>query len=353
MKRFSELGIHVPEILLPAALDTGTWPVIACDQYTQDRRYWEEVAARVGARPSALRVIFPEVYLNDGGRNERIEAVRNAMREYLSSSVFAPPRRGFVYVERKTAYGRTRKGLVAAIDLEAYEWKPFSTALVRATEATIVGRIPPRMEIRRGAPLELPHIMLLADDASKTFVEAVGARAKASGADVLYDGALMMNGGSISGWAVDSPELLESARGALERLAAEHQAADGSTFLFAVGDGNHSLATAKAVWEERKAERIAAGASAGELADDPVRYALVEIVNIYDDGLTFEPIHRVFFHADAGVLVEWLAGRLGGRTERIADAESLERRVKESSADFGFAFRKDGAPEYILLRTAV
>ena len=167
MKTFEQMGIKIPEILLPKNLDVSTWSVVACDQYTQAREYWKSVEKTVDGKTSTLNIILPEVYLNDSDKPERIKKIRKTMNEYLENGIFSEPQKEFVYVERTTAYGRVRRGLVAAIDLETYEWKPFSKALVRATEATIVERIPPRMEIRRGAPLESPHIMLLVNDPEK------------------------------------------------------------------------------------------------------------------------------------------------------------------------------------------
>ncbi|MCR4631821.1 MAG: DUF1015 domain-containing protein, partial [Treponema sp.] len=319
----NSFGIRVPEILLPKNIDIKSWSVIACDQYTQDLEYWKKAEATAAGKPSTLNLILPEVYLNSPDKAERIEKIRKTMKEYLGGAeaeteaesaggagsgaagagcadggagVFAPARECMIYIERKTAFGRTRRGLVAQIDLETYEWKPFSTANIRATEATIVERIPPRMEIRRGAALELPHIMLLVDDKDDLLVGGSGALAKKKAP--LYDGELMCNGGSITGWAVESEDELEGLANAVSKIAEKKRAADGSTFLFAVGDGNHSLATAKAVWDEHKAKLIAQGADEAEIAECPVRFALVEIVNIYDTGLTFEPIHRVIFNIE-------------------------------------------------------
>ena len=258
-----------------------------------------------------------------------------------------------IYIERKTAFGRTRRGLVAQIDLETYEWKPFSTTNIRATEATIVERIPPRMEIRRGAALELPHIMLLVDDKDDLLVGGSGALAKKKAP--LYDGELMCNGGSITGWAVENENELEQVKNAVSKIAEKKRAADGSTFLFAVGDGNHSLATAKAVWDEYKAKLISQGAGEAEIAECPVRFALVEIVNIYDTGLTFEPIHRVIFNIEAEKLIKTLAEKLGGQAAEVGSADELEAAVKASHADFGFAFREGGKgkQKYVLLKTGI
>jgi len=330
-------AISVPEILLPAdKSDLSRWAVIACDQFTQDRDYWKKAADATEGKPSTLNMILPEVYLEDGGRKERLDAIRSTMKSYLSGGVFAKPVRGFVYIERKTAYGRTRKGLVVAIDLDAYDWKPDSTALIRATEATIVDRIPPRMEIRRGAPIESPHIMLLVNDPGKTLVEGVGKRVRPN--VPLYDAKLMLDSGHLTGWQVSSDADLDYVTGALEGLAKAGTSKKGDCFLFAVGDGNHSLATAKAVWDEfRKANEDAAKAGKIDLENHPARFALVELVNLYDDGLTFEPIHRVLFGADPKALSSYLAGELGGKVSQAANRAELERLVAEKNETrFGF-----------------
>lgn len=352
MKTISELGLRVPEILLPKNIDLQSWSVIACDQYTQDRDYWKKVSEAAGNKPSTLNLILPEVYLNDGDKAERIEKIRQTMKSYLDGGVFEEARKAFVYLERTTAFGRTRKGLVAQIDLETYEWKPFSKANIRATEATIVDRIPPRKEIRKGAPLELPHIMLLVNDKDDLLVGGAGKLAH-DGRKALYQGNLMCNGGCISGWALESASDLEYITAALNKIAEANASSDGSTFLFAVGDGNHSLATAKAVWDEYKAELLAGGASQEELAENPVRFALIEIVNIYDIGLTFEPIHRVIFNSDADALISKLASELNGKVKEISSPEELEKAVKASHADFGFVYKKDGSQKFVLLSTEI
>ena len=353
MKKIEEFGIRVPEILLPENIDVKSWSVIACDQYTQDLDYWKKAEAAATGKPSTLNLILPEVYLNSPDKPERIEKIRETMKSYLADGVFAAPRRSMIYIERKTAFGRTRRGLIAQIDLETYEWKPFSKANIRATEATIVERIPPRMEIRRGAPLELPHIMLLVNDKDDLLVGGAGKTVKSKAP--LYSGELMCKGGSITGWALESESEIESVTEAVSAIADKNRAADGSTFLFAVGDGNHSLATAKAVWDEHKAQLIAGGADDATLRDCPVRYALVEIVNIYDTGLTFEPIHRVIFDCDVKGLISRLAEKLGGTVSEVAGAGELEAAVKASWADFGFAYREaaSGAQKYVLLKTGI
>ncbi len=355
MKKIEEFGIRVPEILLPKNIDVSSWSVIACDQYTQDLEYWKKAEAAAAGKPSTLNLILPEVYLNSPDKAERIEKIRKTMQEYIGSnsanSVFDSPRKSMIYLERKTAFGRTRKGLVAQIDLETYEWKPFSKANIRATEATIVERIPPRMEIRRGAPLELPHIMLLVNDKDDLLVGASGALVKNKAP--VYDGQLMCKGGSITGWALESDEEIAHLTEAVGKIADANRAADGSTFLFAVGDGNHSLATAKAVWDEHKEKLIASGADEAALKECSVRYALVEIVNIYDKGLTFEPIHRVIFDCDVEGLIKALTEKLEGSVSELSDAAALDTAVKASWADFGFAYKAGGVQKYVLLKTEI
>lgn len=357
MKKIEDFGIRVPEILLPKNIDVKSWSVIACDQYTQDLDYWKKAEAAAAGKPSTLNLILPEVYLNSPDKPARIEKIRKTMKSYIAegagsqNSVFDTERNCMVYIERKTAFGRMRRGLVTQIDLETYEWKPFSKANIRATEATIVERIPPRMEIRRGAALELPHIMLLVDDKDDLLVGGAGTAVR--GKAPLYSGELMCNGGEITGWAVESDSEIAGVTEAVAKIAEAKRTADGSTFLFAVGDGNHSLATAKAVWDEYKEKLIAEGADDTTLRDCPVRYALVEIVNIYDKGLTFEPIHRVIFDCDVEGLIKTLAEKLGGSVSEVSDAGELEVAVKASHADFGFAYKAGGAQKYVLLKTGI
>ena len=344
MKKLEDLGLRIPEILLPKNIDLSTWSVIACDQYTQDKDYWKNVEEKAGNKPSTLNLILPEVYLGSPDKADRIKKIRQSMKDYLDTGVFADAKKCFIYLERKTAFGRTRKGLVAQIDLETYEWKPFSKANIRATEATIVERIPPRMEIRKGAPLELPHIMLLVNDKDDLLV---GANKPTDGRAPIYDGDLMANGGHITGWALESKVDIEGVEKALNLIAEKNASPDDSTFLFAVGDGNHSLATAKAVWDEYKKEHP-------EDKDSPVRYALIEIVNIYDTGLTFEPIHRVIFHIDNEALIKKLAEKLNGNIKALDDADKVIKAVKDSWANFGFFYLdSEGKQKNVLLETKI
>lgn len=353
MRTLKDFGVAVPEILLPKKTDTNTWSVIACDQYTQNSEYWKNVETIVGDKPSTLNLILPEIYLNATDKEVRIQKIRNTMKKYEADGVFSEPKKEFIYIERKTAYGRTRHGLLVAIDLDSYEWKPFSSALIRATEATILERIPPRKEIRKGAPLELPHIMLLVNDADHILVEKTGELVKKSGAKSEYDGGLMQNGGSITGWGISSDAEIKNIEKVLNQIAEKNTGKDGSTFLFAVGDGNHSLATAKTVWEEYKKELKDSGKTDSEIEKSRVRYALVEIVNIYDSGLTFEPIHRVLFGAKAKPLAEFLKGKLDGKISECKSEEELSKAVKNSVADFGFVSTENGKTSYILLETNI
>ena len=345
MKTLGELGVKIPKILLPKNLEISTWATIACDQYTQDRDYWNKVYSIVGSKPSTVKITFPEVYLPDPGRQERIKNIKKEMNSYISEGIFAPPNETAVYLERTTKYGRVRKGLVVAVDLDTYEWKPFSKALIRATEATIVERIPPRMEIRREAMIETPHIMLLVNDPKNYLIEGLGHRVKKN--KPLYEGNLMMNSGRVKGWEVSNEYDIEYMRVSLEKLAKENTSPkDGSTFLFAVGDGNHSLATAKATWEEYKKNHPGVN-------NCNMKYALIEIVNIYDRGLTFEPIHRVLFDINSEDLIKFLSEKLDGNIEYLKDFNTLKNKVDNSKSDFGFVFVKNKKTQYVHLITDI
>ncbi len=324
MKNFLKYGVQIPEIMLPKNIDLKSWSVIACDQYTQDKEYWQKASDAASSNPSTLNLIFPEVYLNDGKNEERIAGIKKTMRTYLEKDLF-DSKEGCIYIERKTEYGRTRRGLVVAVDLEKYEWKPDSKAFIRATEATVPERIPPRMKIRNGAALELPHIMLLANDEKDLLVGGSGNLAKKT--SPVYDGDLMLNSGHITGWRLNGEEAENHLEKALASLAEKGRDSDGNVFLFAVGDGNHSLATAKAVWDEYKKSL-----SEKELETSSVRYALVEIVNIYDDGLTFEPIHRVIFNQDFDAMTSFLKDKLGGTLMTFKGEKELADFVADKNA---------------------
>jgi len=326
--RLEKLGIAIPEILLPRA-ELKKWAVIACDQFTQDRAYWKKAAEIAAGSPSSLDIILPEAFLEDENRSGRIESIHISMRYYLDSGIFTPPRRGFVYLERNTPFNRNRKGLVVAVDLEQYSWSPTAQALIRSTEGTVVERLPPRMEIRRNAPIETPHILLLIDDETNSLLPELGDRAKK--AAHVYQGDLMHNSGSISGWFLDSEDdfafLADGLEGLARRVLNRYQPANvqpasvTQPFLFAVGDGNHSLASAKEIWEEYK--------KANGVNSHPCRYALVEIENIYDPAIQFEPIHRVVFGLDLEKALDTLSALPGFSSRMIGGSEELVRLTRE------------------------
>lgn len=274
--------VRIPEILLPAETeDMGIWAVNACDQFTSDYGYWQNVERLTNGRHSAYNLIFPEIYLKDRPE-QRIAQINQNMRNYLSGSVFKTVSGGFILVERTTPAG-TRTGLVISVDLEDYSFKVGTNALIRSTEATILERIPPRVEIRKNAPIELPHVMLLYDDETNSVLNAV------KRGETLYDFDLMCGGGHVNGTYVKNAEEVISAFYALtEDEIILKKYGVNQKLLFAVGDGNHSLATAKTCWENLKGSLTEA-----ERQNHPARYALVEAVNIYDKALQFKPIHRL------------------------------------------------------------
>ena len=304
MKIISDIGIQIPQVYLPKpGVDLKKWAVIACDQFTSEPEYWNQVEKIVGDAPSTLNLTFPEVYLEKPGAEERIKNIQSTMRKYLDTGILQP-HEGLIYVERTVA-GKTRKGIVLCLDLERYDYSKGSSSLIRATEGTIVERLPPRIKIREGAALELPHILVLIDDPNQTVIEPL--HAAKSKLTKLYDFDLMLDSGHLTGYAINSDpstlkervqassgqsfenKIVEALRGLAkpETFAAKYDIDSKSpVLLFAMGDGNHSLATAKAIWEKAKPQ-------VG--MDHPARYALVEIENVHDEGLEFEPIHRVLF----------------------------------------------------------
>ena len=288
--------IRLPKLLMPReGIDLSKWAVIACDQYTSQPDYWNNADSIVGDAPSTLRLTLPEVYLEQPDVKERTAKIQDAMLRYQQDGTLTEYEPGMMLVERTTKSG-TRRGVVLSFDLEAYDYQAGSQSLIRPTEKTVVERIPPRLAVREGASLELPHIMLLIDDSDRKVIEPLFADKDAF--RKAYDTDLMLNGGHLSGWFV--PEGKETAA-LIERL---NGLADPETFNkkygltgehavlpYAVGDGNHSMATAKANWE-----RIKQDLSEEERQDHPARFVLAEVVNIHDDSLEIEGIHRVLFH---------------------------------------------------------
>lgn len=297
MKTFPAIAVQVPDIYLPRpGIDLTKWAVIACDQFTSQPEYWQKVEQTVGVAPSTLNMIFPEVYLDKPGADERIRHIQLTMQDYLQQMLLAPYS-GMVYVERQVS-GKLRRGLVLALDLEHYDYNKGSSSLIRATEGTIIERLPPRMRIREGARLELPHILVLIDDPERTVIEAVE-KSKAR-LKPLYDFELMAGSGHLTGYLVNDLAIEAGIIEGLEGLAKPESFAakygigkEQPVLLFAMGDGNHSLATAKAIWEKNKA-------NVG--MHHPSRYALVEIENVHDAGLEFAPIHRVVFGMKQDIL---------------------------------------------------
>ncbi len=277
-------GLGTPRILLPApGTEWEKWSVVACDQYSAQKEYWDQVEKIVGDAPSALRLMLPEAWLD---RSDREKAVAPAMRRYLSEGVLRQTQPGMIWVCRETTTGM-RRGLVAMLDLEAYDFSPDSKSLIRATEATVASRLPARVRLRREAALEMPHVMVLVDDPGMEIANLMKETEKGR---PVYDFSLMMNGGHISGWKVGDKE--EKAIAGLLQKWAESQGED--PMLFAVGDGNHSLAAAKVFWDEIKTD-----ISPEQRENHPARFALAEIVNLRDPALAFEPIHRLLMHVDA------------------------------------------------------
>jgi len=290
---FDTLPFRPADILLPQGCDLSLWSVVACDQYTSQPEYWQRVEERVGKNPSALRLILPESCLEGPNVETDIMEINSTMTRYLREGRFRSYPHSLFYVERTVNGGRVRRGLVGMVDLEQYNYEPGSGAPIRATEGTVLSRIPPRVAVRKNAPIELPHVMLLADDPEKTVIEPLAGQT--DGMEPLYDFELMERGGHIRGWRLTEDQMDRTAR-ALQALAdretfqTRYHTDGQAVLLFAVGDGNHSLATAKECYERQK--RLTPPDQWDSL---PARYALCELVNLHDDSLEFEPIHRVVF----------------------------------------------------------
>ncbi len=280
-------AVRPADILLPKKdIDLEKWATVACDQFTSQPEYWEKVENFVGNAPSTLKITYPEVYLEQPDKEERIRKINQEMRRYLDGDIFETYPDSFILVER-TCSGSVRYGLMAALDLECYDYSKGSRTQIRATEGTILERIPPRKEIRKNAGLELPHIMVLISDEKESVIEPLVG--KKDGLKVVYDTELMMDGGHLKGYLVDGEEDKQGILKAFKDL--EDRLDPANPLLFAMGDGNHSLATAKSCWEDLKQ-----GLDDKARENHPSRFALVEIENIFCAGLGFEPIHRVFFN---------------------------------------------------------
>ncbi|WP_303722321.1 DUF1015 domain-containing protein [Malonomonas rubra] len=357
---FDKIGVQVPKILLPkAGTDMRKWAVIACDQYTSDRSYWQRLEEQTKGCLSTLPLIFPEVYLEDKDAAARIQSINQTMEQYLADGSLVEQQEGFILIDRKTCEVESRKGLILALDLEQYDYNKGAQSLIRATEGTILDRLPPRIKVRENAPIELPHIMVLIDDPQRTVIEPLFDEQL----ETIYDFELLENGGHLKGYRIDQPELIEGIAAALGKLADAEAyqvkyAVEDAVMLYAMGDGNHSFATAKAIWEKLKEE----AADKAAIMNHPARYALVELVNVHDPGLEFEAIHRVLFNVDVeqlkGQMETFFAARgtkmtFTGCTD-LAEAEALAEKAENAHAfpaifagQFGVCSVAD--PEYTLV----
>jgi len=341
MNTYQQAGFQVPQVYLPKPeIDLTKWAVIACDQYTSEPEYWEQVKQIVGSNPSTFHLTLPEIYLGTAEEKRRTQSIQETMRAYLQSGLLAPFQ-GLFYVERRVAE-KTRRGLLLCLDLEQYEYKSGSQSLIRPTEGTIIERLRPRMRVREKAALELSHILVLIDDPGRTVIEPLAEMARQPAEQLVkrYDFDLMQDSGHLTGYQVVAPELEANVVKALEALAEPGAfrrkyglGADASVLLYAVGDGNHSLAAAKILWEQIKPQ---AGMS------HPARYALVEVENVHDEGLEFEPIHRVLFTQQEDILAAmqsfYSAGFEFSPTGDIAQMIAAVEGWEEEAQVFGLIF---------------
>lgn len=328
---FTNLPFQPADILLPRDCDYSKWSVVACDQYTSQPEYWQRVEECVGRAPSALRLILPESSLDGPQVEMDIMEINSTMSRYVREGRFETLSNAMIYVERTLFNGKIRRGLIGMVDLNGYDYEPGSDLPVRATEGVVLSRIPPRVAVRKNAPIELPHAMLLADDPQRTLIEPLSGQTGAM--EQLYDFDLMEQGGHVKGWLL-GPEQLQQVAGALSALAdadafnARYGVQGQAVMLFAVGDGNHSLATAKECYERQK--RLVPPERWDAL---PARYALCELVNLHDESLEFEPIHRVIFHTDPQRLLDALIRRYPGTRRDCGPAEGHLLRYIHAGAE--------------------
>ena len=329
---FEKLPFKPADILLPRDCDMTRWSVVACDQYTSQPEYWERVSQFVGKAPSALRLVLPESCLEGPNVETDIMEINNTMSQYLRQEQFVTLPDALIYVERRLADGMVRRGIVGMVDLEQYDYEPGSPALIRATEGTVLSRIPPRVAVRKNAPIELPHIMLLSDDREGTVMPMLAAQTAEM--EKVYDFELMENGGHITGWKLNEKQM-EQLAAALEKLAdpaafrAKYGVGEGAgVMLFAVGDGNHSLATAKECYERQKSllpkeqwDKI------------PARYALAELCDLHDESLQFEAIHRVVFGVKPEQLLSDLKAAFPGAYEGRGEGHVITYITRECKGE--------------------
>lgn len=342
-QHLAKVALKRVDIMIPkATVDLTKWAVVACDQYTSEPEYWEQVKQLVGDNPSTLNLIYPEVYLEEAHPEKRIETINATMKHYIQEDLFTVYKNAFFLVHRTTPSSKIgRWGLLVALDLEQYDYAPDSRSMIRATEGTILSRIPPRKEIRKNAPLELPHIMVLINDERRSVIEPLAK--KKESLPLAYETELMAGGGALKAWVVDSDEdmlkIAESLDGMLDALPQDNP------LLYAMGDGNHSLATAKSCWMD-----IRETLTEEERKEHPARYALVELENIFDEGLEFEPIHRVLFGLDQHTFENELAKACAHfEKEQVSDLKSLDAAINKEDGvqKFGFC-DKSGYQVYSL-----
>ncbi|HKM08220.1 MAG TPA: DUF1015 domain-containing protein [Sphaerochaeta sp.] len=344
LARLKNLGLHTADILLPKlGVDLSKWAVVACDQYTSDTSYWEQAKALVGSEPSTLNLIFPEAYLEEPQPEKRIASINAHMASYVKSELFDLYGQCFFLVHRTThTYEKGRWGLLVLLDLEQYDYSGGSRSLIRATEGTILSRIPPRKEIRKNAPLELPHILVLISDHERSVIEPLAA--KREHLKKAYDTTLMAGGGTLSAWVVDQEEDFSSIATSLEKIQANLD--PQNPLLYAMGDGNHSLATAKSCWEDIKLT-----IDQDEWDNHPARYAMVELENIYDPGLAFEPIHRVLFGIEFETFKAEVQKCASSVTiEKVPDLATVHSLINEASKAQRFGYR-DNSGYYLFSLT--
>lgn len=331
--------IFADNILLPNTEDFSSWACIACDQFTSEPEYWQTLQNQVKGKKTTLDLVFPEIYLDETA-DERIEKINQNIKDYLNNNAFNKLQPGAILTIRKTPYVEKRIGLVVAIDLEAYEYSKKSSALIRATEGTIEERIPPRLKIRKSADIEFPHVMVLFDDEKREITEKL--YENRNDYKKVYDFDLNMGGGHIEGYFIDDYKcVIEKFYKLLdtERLVKKYGRDD--KFLFAVGDGNHSLATAKTHWNNVKVNL-----SEQEKLSHPARFALVELVNVYDEGIYFEPIHRYIVGVDRNSFIEGLKGVDGGKI-RVYNGQNMQENIGENDLPTGISLVDNYIKEYI------
>ncbi len=321
MKALSELGICKPKILLPnSKVKAEKWGVVACDQYTSQHKYWEKLSKFVGKNPSTLNLVFPEIFLEQPDFKERVVNIQKSMHHYLSEKILEE-HEGFMLVERTLPTGKKRIGLMMAIDLEKYDFSPDSKSLIRPSEGTILSRIPIRVDIRRDAPMELPHILLLINDEKKSIIEPLYKKVREF--KVKYNTTLTMKGGKIRGFAIPD-KFTDHLVTNFNKLLGKSKSKK-APLLFVVGDGNHSLAAAKSHWMQIK-DKVG--------SDHPARYALVETINIHDPALSFEPIHRVIFNTNQQTFFEELDLFFKGKRAKTKIVKSKPAKGKAQIFEF-------------------